>query len=256
MENPNVFGYVAIGLSAFFYCSLVIPFFNVIRCKLNYEYTPIALINTIYIDSISWYIYGDKILCEQVKLCNMIGGGCTLFLISLYLVFELRKYLIDAILNAIILCLGTLVLHKGLTVIVEDSQMVGKICIGTKMITFCIPILLVFKVFKEKNYKLISINSTLTYMAACIGWALFGKFTNDLNIMIANCLGIILCFIQFVVYLNFKKKFPRYTGTTIGIEKNPSEDTKKDDSTTMTIDEESQEKAKEKPVKIITRIDN
>ena len=257
MDYQHIFGYVATGLSSCFYLSLVLPFLNVIRCRLNYEFTPIALIDTIYIDSVAWYIYGDKILCDQLKLCNTIGACCTLLLIIIYLVYELKKYLIDSILNALILILGTLVLHKGLTIVVEDAQMVGKICICTKIITFLIPIIRTCRVIKEKNYKLISVNSTLTYMAACIGWVLFGKAANDINIMCPNGIGVFLCFIQFIVYLNFKKKYGRYSGpsSTIGIE-NVSTEGKKDETTTMNIDEESQEKAKEKPVKIITRLDN
>ena len=119
MDYKNIFGYIATGLSACFYCSLALPFFNVLRCKLNYEYTPIALINTIYVDSVAWYIYGEKSLCDQIKLCHTIGCCCTLVLIVIYLIFELKKYLVDSILNSLILILGTLVLHKGLTIVVE-----------------------------------------------------------------------------------------------------------------------------------------
>ena len=147
-------------------------------------------------------------------------------------------------------------MHKGLTIVVEDAKLFGKISIGTKIITFFIPNLMIFRVIKEKNYRLISIIITLTYMASCIGWCLFRKAANDINIMIANGIAIVLCFIQFILYLNFKRKYPNYSGSssTIGIESNITEDVKKDESTIMTIDEESQDKAKEKPVKIITRI--
>ena len=257
MDYQNIIGNTAIGLSVGFYTTLVIPFFNVLRCKLNYEFTPIALINTIYVDSIAWYIYGDKIICQPLKLCHTIGCICTLLLIMIYLVFELKKYLIDSILNLLILILGCLVLHKGLTIVVEDAQMVGKVCIATKLITFFLPILMIFRVVKEKNYKLISINTTFAYMCSCIGWLLYGKSTNDINVMIPNIAGILLCFVQFLVYLHYKKKYPHYAGpsSTIGIESSTTEDAK-NESTTMTIDEESQEKAKEKPVKIITRVDN
>jgi uncharacterized protein with PQ loop repeat len=258
MDFVNIFGYTATGLSVCFYCSLVVPFFNVLRCKLNYEYTPIALINTIYVDSIAWYIYADKIVCDQLRLCNSIGTCCSLILITIYLAFELKKYLVDSILNCLILILGTLVLHKGLSIVIEDAQIVGKICIGTKLISFFTPLVLTWRVIKEKNYRLISVNTTLTYMASCIGWVLFGKSANDLNIMCANTIGVILCLIQFIVYLNFKKKYKRYSTptSTIGIENTSGEESKKEESSTMNIDEESQDKAKEKPVKIITRIDN
>ena len=257
MEFIDVVGWAAIGLSSCFYLSLAIPFFHVLRCKLNFEYTPIALVNTIYVDCVSWYIYGTKLSCDQIILGHKIGACCSLVLICIYLAFELRKYLVDSILNCLILILGTLVIHKGLTIVIEDADMIGKVCIGTKVVTFIIPIILTFRVIKEKNYRLISFSTTTTYMMSCIGWVLFGKASFDINIMIPNCIGVVLCFIQFLVYLNFKKKYPTYSGpsSTIGIESGSTE-YKKDESTTMNIDEESQEKAREKPVKIVTRIDN
>jgi len=256
MDYQNIFGYVATVLSSCFYLSLSIPFFNVLRCKLNYEYTPIIFIDTIYVDALTWYIYADKIVCNQLKLCNTIGGCCSLLLIVIYLGFELRKYLIDSILNCLILILGSLVIHKGLTIVIEDADMIGKVCIGTKVITFIIPIILTFRVIKEKNYRLISFSTTTTYMMSCIGWFLYGKASFDINIMIPNCIGVVLCFIQFIVYVNFKRKYPTYSpSATIGIESGSTE-YKKDESSTMNIDEESQEKAREKPVKIVTRIDN
>ena len=258
MEYTNIFGYIGICLSSCFYCSLAFPFLKVLSCKLNFEYTPIALINTIYVDSICWYIYADKILSDQLKLCQIIGACSSLILIFIYLIFELKKYLVDSILNCLILILGTLVLHKGLTIVIEDTQMVGKICFATKLITFFTPFFQTVRVIKEKNYKLISINITMIYMAACIGWVLFGKATNDLYIMCPNGIGVILCLIQFLIYLNYKKNYGKYAGpsSTIGIESTSTEDVKKDESTNMNIDYESQEKGKEKPVKIVTRTDN
>ena len=174
-----------------------------------------------------------------------------------YLAFELRKYLVDTILNALILILGTLVLHKGLSMVIEDAQMVGKICIGTKLITFCIPALMVFRVFKEKNYGLISLNNTIICCAACSAWCLFGKLANDFNAMCANGIAVLLCLGQICVYFTFKNKYG-YSGptATIGIDTTSTEETKKDEHISMNVDEESQEKAKEKPVRIVTKIDS
>ncbi len=256
MDSLNIFGYAAIGFSACFYFSLALPFFKVLQCKLNYEYTPIIFIDAIYVDSLIWYIFADKIFCDQLKLSSIIGCCCSLFLIAIYLGFELKKYLIDSVLNCLILILGTLVIYRGLNFVIEDDQLIGKIAVGTKIITFCSLFYMIYKVIKEKNYKLISPIINITYMAACIGWLLFGKFANEKNIMIANGIGIALCCIQLIVYFNFKKRFPGYSGSssTIEIERSSSEDTKKDESTTMSIGEESQDKGKEKPVKIINRV--
>ena len=257
MDIQSASGNAAIGLNCCFLLSLFVPFFRVLTCKLNYEYTPIALIDTVFVDCLCWYIYGEKMAYEPLKLGNCIGGIVSLTLIAIYLIFEIRKYTVDAILNALILILGALVIQKGLTIVVEDPLMVGRICIGTKLITFCYPLLMIYRTIKGKNYMFISVSITLTYLAACCGWCFFGKEKNDNCVMCANGIGVILGIIQFLVYLNFRKKY-QYNGPTktIGIESGTGDDSKKDDSITMNIDEESQEKAKEKPVKIISKVDN
>ena len=134
MEFFIVAGWIAVCLSSCFYFSLSIPFFQTLRGKLNYEYTPINFVSAIYVDCFSWYIYGLKILSEQLMLVNKIGICSMLALMAVYLGFEIKKYTIDMILNVLILILGTLVIQKGLYVIVEDIEIVGKICIVTKLI--------------------------------------------------------------------------------------------------------------------------
>ena len=254
MDYQNIFGYTAICLSSLFYCSLVIPFLNVLRCKISYELVSMALINIIYVDCFAWYIYADKISCEQLKLGNTIGACVSMSLITIYLILELKKYLVDSILNALIFILGTLVMHKCLTIVIEDPQMVGKVCICTKLLTFFVPIIMIYRIVKEKNYKLISINSTITYMCSCIGWTLFGKAVNDFIIMCPNSIGIFFCIIQIIVYVCFKKKYSVYSGksSTIDIERSSLEEAKKDESTTISIDEEKQYKGGERPVKIVS----
>ena len=261
MNYQQIFGYIATCFSSVFYCSLVIPFLNVLRCKLNYEYTPIIFVDTIYIDSVSWYIYATKIYNKQLILCHTMGACCTGILIVIYLAFQIKQYPQDAILNCLILILGTMVLHKILSVIIDEIPTIGNVCIGTKIITFCIPIYILFKIYKDKTYKQISFNITLTYLACCIAWVLFGKSINDNKIMIANGVGVVVCLVQFVLYLSFKKQFPSQSNTVFNstsvIEKNIEEPKKDENATiTMSIDEEKVDKAKEKPVKIITRIEN
>ena len=55
----------------------------------------------------------------------------------------------------------------------------------------------------------------------------------------------------------FQKQYS-YSGptSTIGIDTTPSEETKKDENSSINIDEENQEKIKYKPVRIVTKIDN
>ena len=256
MEFMLISGWTAITLSSCLYISLSIPFLRVLGCKENFEYTPIDFVNTIYVDCFAWYIYGLKLLSEQIMFGNKIGICSTLSLMAVYLGFELKKYTVDTILNILILVLGTLVIHKGLYVIVEDTQVIGKICIVTKMITFYSPMMLLFQVFKDKNYKSISLRNAVLYFGASLAWALFGKSVNDINVICANGCAAVLCLIQIIVYKFFQNRYAdnNETNKTIGIESSQNDEQKKEEE--FNYDEEKQNKLKEKPVKIISKVDN
>ena len=187
---------------------------------------------------------------------NKIGICSTLSLMAVYLGFELKKYTVDTILNILILVLGTLVIHKGLYVIVEDTQVIGKICIVTKLITFYSPMLLLFQVFKDKNYKSISLRNAVLYFGASLAWAIFGKSVNDINVICANGCAAVLCLIQIIVYKFFQNRYAdnNESNKTIGIESSQNDEQKKEEE--FNYDEEKQNKLKEKPVKIISKVDN
>ena len=126
-------------------------------------------------------------------LVNKIGVCSMLALMAIYLGFEIKKYTLDMILNVLILVLGTLVIQKGLYVIVEDFEIVGKICIGTKIITFFNPMSLLYQVYKEKNFGYISMKNTFLYAFVSLAWAIFGKSSHDFNVIMANAIAFVLC---------------------------------------------------------------
>ena len=257
----EIFGWVATGLTMCFYISPVIPFINVFKGKLSYEDTPVIIISTSYVNCFCWYIYGDMILSDQIKMCNMIGAISSLILICIYLLFELKKYAIDAILNALIIITGTLALYRGLTVIINDDSIIGKICNGTSIIVFLSPIQLIYRVIKEKNYILIPIYTAYVSFIASSCWVTYGVFIHDFYVILPNLFGIILAIIQILVYFNYKRKYPsigdKVINPTIDIEtETGNEEGKKDESTSIKVDEDSHNNIKEKPVKIITKTDS
>ena len=257
MEFFIVAGWIAICLSSCFYFSLSIPFFQVLRCKMNYEYTPINFVSAVYVDCFAWYIYGLKILSEQIMLSNKIGICSMLALMAVYLGFEVKKYTVDMILNVLILVLGTLVIQKGLYVIVEDIDVVGKICILTRLITFFNPMLLLYQVFKDKNFRLISLRNTSLYCLASLAWIIFGKTMRDTNLILANICSLFLCLIQIFVIFYFKKRYSGYKSNTIGIESSQVEEIKKEENAPISnFEEDKQDKGKEKPVKIVSKVES
>ena len=81
----------------------------------------------------------------------------------------------------------------------------------------------------------------------------YGIFITDFYVVFPNAICIVLSLVQVIMYINLSKKYPAIGknefSSTIGIETTSNEETKKED-TPIKIDEESDVKGKEKPVKI------
>ena len=194
------------------------------------------------------------IFSDQLKYGYVIGSCIFGLLIVIYLIFEIRKYLVDTILNALILITGTWALYRALTIIIDDDRVVGKICIGTAIIVYVQPMQIIYKVIKEKNYGFIPIYNCYLSFLSSVCWLVYGIFITDFYVVFPYAIGIILSLVQIVIYLNYQKKYPiigeRDFSSTIGIETTPNEEVKKE-ATPIKMDEMTEEtEGKEKPVKI------
>ena len=253
-QTQESFGWAAVGLTVISFLTPVFPFLNVIKGKLNFEDAPIISVTSCYVNYFCWYVYGDMIFSDQLKYGYLIGSCIFGLLIVIYLIFEIRKYLVDTVLNALILITGTWALYRALTIIIDDDRVVGKICIGTAIIVYVQPMQILYKVIKEKNYAFISIYNCYLSFLYSVCWLVYGIFITDFYVVFPYAVGIILSLVQIVVYLNYKKKYPiigeRDFSSTIGIETTPNEEAKKE-STPIKMDEMTEEtEGKEKPVKI------
>ena len=251
-KAQEIFGWVATGLTICLYISPIIPFIKVFKKKLKYEDTPIVLISTSYVNCFCWYIYGDMIFSNQIKICNMIGIILNLILICIYLIYEIKDYTLDAILNVLIIISGSLALYKGLANVINDDSIIGKICNGTAILVFLCPIRLIYKVIKDKNYVLIPNYVAYVLFMASSCWVTYGVFIKDIYVILPNAFGILLAIIQIIVYTYYKRKYPsieeKQLNSTIGIE-----NTGKDETTSIKVDENYNKDTKEKPVKIISK---
>ena len=251
-------GWIAACLTVCYYVAPVLPFVNVLKGRLNFEDTPGVFVTTCYVNCFIWYVYGDMIFSDQVKISNCVSASISLILIVIYLIYEIRKYLIDSVLNVLLLVTGTWAVYRALTIILDDDRIIGKIGFGTQIVVYLTPIQIVYKVAKEKNYNLIPIYSAWVYVFTCITWIIYGFLISDFYIVFSHIIGAILSLIQIIIYLNFKRKYPgigeREFSSTIGIETTGNEETKKEE--TPIKEEENQPESKEKPVKIISKEGN
>ena len=244
-------GWLAGCFNLCFYLTPTFNFIKVLKGKVNFEESPGVYVTTCYVNCFIWFIYGDMIFSDQVKISNMIAALINLIFMLIYLAFELRKYFVDAILNTLILITGSWACYRALTIVIDDDRVVGDICIGTTIIIFISPIQILYKVFKEKNYNIIPVFSAIIYLFTCLFWFVYAIFIKDFYLAFPNLLGIILSAVEIAVYINCKRRYPgigEITTGTIDIVSGGNDENKKEE-TPIKIDEG-------KPVKIVNKLDN
>ena len=127
---------------------------------------------------------------------------------------------------------------------IDDDTIIGKICFGTSCLIFLTP-----------NSVYIETSLFSSYF-----WKIHGVFIKDLNIVFPNANGIILAKVQIFIFLQYKGKYPgidgRESSSIIGIETNENEKEIKDEDNTNKGDEETPVTNKEKPAKIVSKVDN
>ena len=271
------FGWGATALTIFLYIFPIFPFINVLKGKISYEDTPIIIVTANFVNCFCWYIYGDIIFSDQIKICYLIGSISNSILIMIYLGYEVKKFPIDAVLNALIMITGSYAIYKGFTTVVEDDSVIGRICVAASCVVFLSPVHLIYKVMRAKNYNLIPIYTAFILAPSSLCWIIYGVFITDFYVILPNVIGIILATIQIVIFFKYKRNFPgigeKENTATIDIESNEIEkdekgnanekriekeekEEKEDDNTVIKLDEDNQNNNKEKPVKIVSKIGN
>ena len=263
MDLEESLGWVGCSLTTVSFLFQFIPFINIIKGKLDYESAPYVFISISYINSFLWMIYGEMIFSFQIKATNFIA--CLICLISLviFLSYEIKKETLDSILNFLILFSASWATYKFLAIEVDDERLVGKLCICSSIILYLYFANNIYKVLKLKNFLIIEFNYITVYFVNCMIWFSFGIVTKDAYVIFPYMIGLIVSMTQIIIYINFERKYrivPKTLGSSIGIEDVEKEENKNNEkeeqANEITFNEEIKIKSKEKPVKIISKINN
>ena len=184
------FGWLAFSINISFYLSPLSPFINVLKGKLNFEETPGLYVTTSYINCLIFYIYGRMRNNTPVKISYIISGIISLILLSIYLIFESKRYLCDSKLNSFFIVTGTRIIYIALILIIDKLKLVGYISIFTTVLLFLSPVLKLNKALKEKNYNLLPAFSSWRYLFSSISWLIYAIFLKDYFLISSNVIGI------------------------------------------------------------------
>lgn len=253
--------WVAAFFTVIFYVPKIAPFINILQGMVNFEDTPGFHITVCYINCFFWCLYGELLFNDQQKYGYLTACIICLISMGIYLVFEIRKYFLDSLLNFLILVSSSWGLYRYLTVEFDDDVLLGRICVISSILVYLFNIYNIYRVIKVKNFNLIHINNTIIHLIANLLWLTYGVIDKDRYISSGYGIGIIISLIEIIVYQKFKKKYPSFIGknniSTIGIENIGNEEPKKEEMTIKLneINEDIQDKVKEKPVKIVNKLE-
>ena len=230
--------------------SFFVPFIKVFKKKLHYENTPGILVTTWYINSFMWYVYSNILEHDLMKYCYLVSGVICLFLMTVYLIYELKDYLVDAILNALIIITGSWALYKMLVEIIQEEQYIKQICASTYTLVILTSLVSLFRANIHKNRLYIPIVSSFALIPGCISWLLYTCVNQDKYILIPNILGLVFSLFEVYTYYSLKKKYGEVLEPPV---EEPEQEQKKEENTAKISaqnDEELNEGLKEKKVEV------
>jgi len=220
----------------------VISFINFFSNKASFDSIPIARIVGNYINSISFFFYSCVIFNIEARFANLLSAIISFILIIIYFYLELSRYLIDTILNVIILIVGTSCCHLWLSKIIIQEMYVGRIYMITNLTSIFIQMQYIFNGIRKKDYSLIPITYDSISFTSYFSWIIYGFFIKDFYLKITNLICCFICLIQILLYFYYRNEFLKNIVEETSIEM--GEVQKKDFS--------SIENMKERPVKIET----
>ena len=245
MSTKDIFGWIATFLTVPIFAYPAAQLINVLERRLNYEKTPTFFIGIIYSNCLVCYIYGDLIFSQPIKTCSIFGCFISLLFSILYLFYENKKFINDAFINIVFIFTVTWAVLQTFTNIILNPVIVGKICFFTYLASLIYPLYLIYRVNKEKNYKLISLMFVEFSIASRVFWIIYAFLEKNNYIIYLNLLGVFIDIVLIIVRKNYKNNLATIGETnefsSVEIEVTPNDcDTRKIESVNIEINEKNE----------------
>ena len=201
----NIFGWVGMALGIYFFISPAVPFYNLIKGKINYTDAPGLLLVFTFINEILWLAYGLLVDKPQIYYTNGIGGGFTVIFITIFLsYYSKEKIYLTAIFLILLVIIMATISYLGYFMIYYEY--VGYAANAFNVGMYAATGEKIYRVFKTKNYKLMPIYSIIGAFLCTACWIIYGTIEPekpDINVLIPNGLGLLFAIIQLIVYFYF-----------------------------------------------------
>lgn len=229
-EQINKIGWCGELILICFYISLIKPFVKLAQKKVTFESTPIKLVIVSYLHCLFWYFYGDLMDNYRKIHSNTIGCGITILLLFVYIGCELKKFLRDALINILLIIIGTSAIKRFLMIILYNGPVTKYICFVLDFALYLEPWLIVKKAHKNKNYNNFPVYSSIILCISCLYWSFFlGCILKEYFGLIINIIGMFSCLFQCAFYLKYGDRtfLDKINQAYVNVQRTDEEDKKK-----------------------------
>ena len=222
LDEEEITQLVGAGFSLCFTCSYFISLFKVYKQRFVYEDYPIISLFFCYFNNLMWTKYSDLIYHESMKSLFQYSNIISIIIISLYSLYEIRKDIIDMILNILILITSTFAIRKLLMDILIEEEKV-KMASGYSVIILYLSCLeWIYRAKSAKNTNILNTTSCLFLVGNAVCWIYYGIKYDDKFYTYSNAVGAAVGIIYFITWHYMKKKY----GYEVPVKKEEDKDKK------------------------------
>lgn len=181
----------------------IVQFFNIFRGKEKIDIVPELMLVFNILCSELWSCYWLRQNIFVPFFSAAVGLGLSEIFAIIYLYFYGEKIVGKFLIYVLIESGLVYGFYYLLVFVIPTYQTVGTIAMVVNILTYIAPGQNIIKVIKQRNYKLISIASTIVGAACSLCWFSFGLMIKDINTIIPNSIGLTFSLINTFVWIYF-----------------------------------------------------
>ena len=208
-----IIGHLGSILTILYYTISAKPFINILKnTNINLERLNFYKILFNYVVSFFSYFYSDFIYYYPMINCSKFGIFFTLIFLTIYVYFQLKVDIADAVLNILMLSICSLSYHYYFFNILVDEAIFGYYFIVANLIQFFYLLYDNYFEYKNRMNTSFSFYSNICYTSSSFCWLIYGYINNDFYIEIPYGIETIFGFILILGNKYFEKIFSEYSG--------------------------------------------
>ena len=204
----EVFGWLSACFSIILYFSPILKYLKLCKGKMRYNDAPNLKVFGNYITCINWFIYGYLLKNKYFFVCFLSGAFFSIICVFTFLLFLAKIKILKSLIFTGILLGYTLISYLLFVILIHNNDIIGYLCAGFSLIFVINPILLIKKVVKYRNCKLIPIKLCILRLISTTCWIIYGFMIINFYVIIPNFVGMVFSLIVMFIWNILKKRKP------------------------------------------------